>query len=219
MSADRWLRVQVLFSAALDCDPSARNELLDMQCAGDADLRRDVESLLESHERVGLVDDLAGKMTAPATLRDRFDAHEWQGRRVAQYTVLEPLGAGAMGRIYKARDERLGRYVALKFLPAHLGAEPNAKRRFLLEARAAAALDHPNICTIHEIGATNDGQQFIAMTLYDGETPQARPTRGPLALDDVVALGLQIANGLANAHDRGVIHRDVKPSNSMLPPD
>jgi len=216
MSAERWLRLQSLFSAALDCDPSRRSELLDLQCAGDADLRRDVESLLDSHERVGLVDDLAEKITAPAAFRARLATLDWQGRRVAQYTVLEALGAGAMGRVYKARDERLGRYVALKFLPAHLGEEPNAKRRFLLEARAAAALDHPNICTVHEIGATKDGQQFIAMTLYDGETLQARLTRGPLGLGDVVAITLQIANGLAKAHEHGVIHRDVKPSNIML---
>lgn len=216
ISAERWLRLQSLFSAALDCDPSRRSELLNLQCADDADLRREVESLLDSHERVGLVDDLAEKITAPAALRARLATTDWQGRRVAQYTVLEALGAGAMGRVYKARDERLGRYVALKFLPAHLGAEPNAKRRFLLEARAAAALDHPNICTIHEIGATNDGQQFIAMTLYDGETLQARLTRGLLGLADAVAIALQIANGLAKAHEHGVIHRDVKPSNIML---
>jgi serine/threonine protein kinase/tetratricopeptide (TPR) repeat protein len=216
MSAERWLRLQALFSAALDCDASRRSDLLNLQCADDADLRREVESLLDSHERVGLVDDLAEKITAPAELRIRLATLDWQGKRVAQYTVLEALGAGAMGRIYKARDERLGRYVALKFLPAHLGAEPNAKRRFLLEARAAAALDHPNICTIHEIGATNDGQPFIAMALYDGETLQTRLTRGPLGLGDVVSITLQIANGLAKAHERGVIHRDVKPSNIML---
>jgi serine/threonine protein kinase/tetratricopeptide (TPR) repeat protein len=216
MSAERWLRVQALFSAALDCDVSKRSELLDLQCADDADLRRDVESLLDSHESTGLVDELAEKITAPSVLRARLATLDWQGKRVAQYTVLEALGAGAMGRIYKARDERLGRYVALKFLPAHLGAEPSARRRLLLEARAAAALDHSNICTIHEIGATEDGQQFIAMTLYDGETLQARLTRGALALADVVAIGLQIANGLAKAHEHGVIHRDVKPSNIML---
>lgn len=216
MSAERWLRVQTLFNAALDCDPARRSELLDLQCTGDADLRRDVESLLESHERIGLVDDLAEKIAAPAALRDRLEEQDWQGRRVAQYTVLEALGAGAMGRIYKARDERLGRYVALKFLPAHLGAEPNAKRRFLLEARAAAALDHPSICTIHEIGTTGDGQPFIAMALYDGETLQARLSRGPLAPGDVVVTALQVANGLAKAHEHGVIHRDIKPSNIML---
>jgi serine/threonine protein kinase/tetratricopeptide (TPR) repeat protein len=216
MSAERWQRLQSLFSAALDCDASKRNELLDVQCAHDAEMRREVESLLSSHERAGLLDDLAEKITAPATLRAQFASFDWQGRRVAQYTVLEALGAGAMGRIYRGRDERLGRYVALKFLPAHLGVEPNAKRRFLLEARAAAALDHPNICTIHEIGATSDGQPFIAMALYDGETLQTRLTRELLGLDDAVTIALQIANGLANAHERGVIHRDVKPSNIML---
>ena len=115
----------------------------------------------------------------PAAAWARTQVAGWEGRRVGQYLVLELLGAGGMGLVYKAHDERLGRHVALKFLPPHLSTQPAAKQRFLVEARAAAALDHPNICTIHEIGETEDGQLFIAMPLYDGETlagsPEARP--------------------------------------------
>src|SRR5882724_11955575 len=180
MSAERWVRVQDVFSAALDCEAQDRSELVDRHCAGDEELRREVQSLLDSHERGGLLDQLAQKISAPAMLRAHVAAMDWQGRRVAHYTVLEALGAGAMGLVHRARDERLGRYVALKFLPPHLAAQTDAKQRFLLEARAAAALDHPNICTIHEIGSTVDGQPFIAMALYDAETLQARLARGPL---------------------------------------
>ena len=210
------MRVQDVFSAALDCEPADRHEFVDRHCAGDAELRREVQSLLDSHERGGLLDQLAQKISAPAQLRARVAAMDWQGRRVAQYTVLEALGAGCMGLVHKARDERLGRHVALKFLPPHLAAQPDAKQRFLLEARAAAALDHPNICTIHEIGSTADGQPFIAMAFYDAETLQARLERGPLSIDDALAIAQQIANGLAKAHEHGIIHRDVKPSNIML---
>ena len=121
-----------------------------------------------------------------------------------------------MGVVYKALDERLGRHVALKFLPPHLGARPEPTRRFLQEARAAAALDHPNICTIHEIGETSEGQLFIAMPLYHGETLQARLVRGSLPREDAVAVALQIAGGLQHAHEHGIVHRDVKPSNVML---
>jgi serine/threonine protein kinase/tetratricopeptide (TPR) repeat protein len=216
MSAERWVRMQDVFSAALDCEPTARSEFVDRCCGDDAQLRREVQSLLTSHERGGLLDQLAEKISAPALLRARVSAMDWQGRRVAQYTVLEALGAGSMGLVHKARDERLGRYVALKFLPPHLAAQPDAKQRFLLEARAAAALDHPNICTVHEIGSTTDGQPFIAMALYDAETLAARLARGALAIEDAVSIALQVANGLAKAHEQGVIHRDVKPSNIML---
>ena len=216
MSAERWVRVQDVFSAALDCEPAARSEVIDRCCAGDAELRREVHSLLNSHACNGLLDQLADKISAPALLRARVAAMDWQGRRVAQYTVLEALGAGSMGLVHKARDGRLGRHVALKFLPPHLAAQPDAKQRFLLEARAAAALDHPNICTVHEIGLTEDGQPFIAMALYDAETLHARLARGALAVQDALAITLQVANGLTKAHEQGVIHRDVKPSNIML---
>jgi tetratricopeptide (TPR) repeat protein/class 3 adenylate cyclase/MoxR-like ATPase len=220
MSAERWLRVQNVFSAALECEnPAERNALVAQQCGDDADLRREVQSLLSSHDSAGMLDQFAAKIAAPERLRERVVAMDWQGRRIAQYTVLEGLGSGAMGLVHRARDERLGRHVALKFLPSHLAAHPEARQRFLLEARAAAALDHPNICTVHEIGSAPDGQPFIAMALYDGETLRARLERERLAIPEAVAIAVQIANGLAKAHEGGVVHRDVKPSNIMLLPD
>ena len=160
-------------AAAIECSDAEREALFVRECGQDAGLRREVESLLAAHERSGLVDQLAASISAPALWRARLQELDWQGRSVAQYLVIEPLGAGAMGLVYRARDERLGRQVALKFLPSHLSTQSEAQQRFLLEARAAAALDHPNICTIHEIGTTSDGQLFIAMPLYEGETLQA----------------------------------------------
>jgi predicted ATPase/class 3 adenylate cyclase len=215
----RWLRVQSLFSAAIDCEPGERDALLARECRDDAELGREVKSLLVAHESPGLVDQLASEISAPSLWRARVEEMDWHGRSVAQYFVIEPLAAGAMGLVYRARDERLGRHVALKFLPSHLCAQPQAQQRFLLEARAAAALDHPNICTIHEIGTTADGQLFIAMPLYEGETLQARLERAPLSLREALDITLQVATGLAKAHEHSVVHRDVKPSNVMLLPD
>jgi len=142
--------------------------------------------------------------------------------QLGKYIIRERLGGGGMGVVYRARDERLERDVALKFLHPHLSADRAAKKRFLVEARAAAALEHPNICTVHEIGETDEGQLYIAMPLYDGETLQSRIARAGdagLAVDEAVAIAAQVARGLAKAHQAGVVHRDVKPSNVFVTDD
>jgi TOMM system kinase/cyclase fusion protein len=141
------------------------------------------------------------------------------GPTVAHYHILELLGGGGMGVVYKAKDTRLGRCVALKFLPAERTRDPHAKARFMQEARAASALDHPNICTIHEVGETADGQLFLAMACYDGETLKRRLERGALPLAEAIDFGLQTARGLAKAHQQGIVHRDVKPANLMITGD
>ncbi len=215
MSTERWQHVQELFEAAMDCESDARARLLEDRCGADSDLRLEVESLLASHERPGQMDLLAPGI-APAAAWARTRVTGWEGRSVGQYSVLELIDAGGMGIVYKAHDARLERHVALKFLPPHLGKEPAAKERLLVEARAAAALDHPNICTILEIGETDDGQLFLAMPLYSGETVAAHLKRGRLPFEDALPIALQIARGLAAAHARGIVHRDVKPSNVML---
>ena len=215
MSTERWERVQRIFAAAIECDPGTLNAVLDRECGGDPDVRGQVESLLDAHNSAGTVDRLFADL-APMISEARASMLGWEGQSVGRYRVLEALGSGAMGVVHKALDERLGRHVALKFLPRHLGVRPEAKRRFLQEARAAAALDHPNVCTIHEIGETPEGQLFIAMPLYNGETLQTRLVRGALPCEDALAVALQIAGGLQQAHEHGVVHRDVKPSNVML---
>jgi TolB-like protein/TPR repeat protein len=141
------------------------------------------------------------------------------GQTVSHYKILEKLGEGGMGVVYKARDLTLGRAVALKFLPPELTRDPAAKERFKHEARAASALDHPNICTIHEINETEDGQMFIAMACYEGETLKKKIERGPMDLDKAIRIAIHVGEGLAEAHSRGIVHRDVKPANVMITDD
>ena len=141
------------------------------------------------------------------------------GRDVESYRLGERLGSGGMAVVFRAEDLRLGRPVALKFLAPELCRDPAAKQRFLREARAASALDHPNLCTIHEVGETADGQIFLAMPCYEGETLRQRIRRGPLSLDDAVDIASQVAQGLGKAHRNGIVHRDIKPANLMITTD
>ena len=140
------------------------------------------------------------------------------GQTVSHYKILEQLGSGGMGVVYKAEDTLLRRSVALKFLPPALTSDPEAKDRFIHEARAASALDHPSICTIHEISQTDYGQLFIVMACYEGETLKKRIERGPLDIDLTLDIAIQAASGLSRAHERGIVHRDIKPANIMLTP-
>ncbi|UCG53199.1 MAG: protein kinase [Candidatus Latescibacterota bacterium] len=138
------------------------------------------------------------------------------GRTVSHYKILEKLGEGGMGVVYKAEDISLKRFVALKFLPAELTRDVEARERFIQEAQSASALDHPNICTIHEIGQTDDDQMFICMTYYEGETLSERIKGGPFPTKQAIDIALQIARGLSRAHESGIVHRDVKPANIVV---
>jgi len=141
------------------------------------------------------------------------------GEVIAQYRIVERLGGGAMGVVYKAEDTRLRRSVVLKFLPAELTSDTDANRRFMREARAASALDHPNICTVHEIGESPEGELFIVMPFYEGRTLKAVLAGGPLEPARAVDYARQIAAGLAHAGSHGVVHRDIKPANLMVADD
>lgn len=138
------------------------------------------------------------------------------GRTVSQYEVVARLGGGGMGVVYSAKDTKLGRLVALKFLPPQWSHDDTAKQRFIREAQAASATDHPNICTIHNIESTSDGQLFIVMAYYEGQTLKQRLEAGALEIDDALEVGAQVAEGLAKAHGQGIIHRDIKPGNLIV---
>src|SRR6202165_3435564 len=137
------------------------------------------------------------------------------GTKLGPYEIQEPLGAGGMGEVYRARDTRLGRDVAIKVLPAHLSANPDLKQRMEREAKAISSLNHPHICTLHDVGA-QDGVDFLVMEHLEGETLADRLHRGALPLDEALKIGIQIADALDKAHARGIVHRDLKPANIML---
>jgi tetratricopeptide (TPR) repeat protein len=141
------------------------------------------------------------------------------GRTVGQYQILARIGGGGMGVVYSARAGRLGRIVALKFLPPQWSHDTSAKDRFVREAQAASATNHPNICTIHDIETADDGQLFIVMAYYEGETLKRRLESGPLPIDEALDIATQVADGLAKAHAQGVVHRDIKPGNLILTED
>jgi len=219
VNAERWREVQVNFDELVELDASARADRLASLALRDPELHRALEALLESDAK-------AGVELAPIDLgfllgsQRTFDPLGLAGRTVSHFHLHEALGAGGMGVVYRADDTRFGRPVALKFLLPHHNLDASARARFLREAHAVAVLDHPNLCTVYEIGTSDDGRLFMALALYDGETLGSRLRRdGRVSVRETIEIARQIAAGLQAAHAEGIVHRDLKPANVMLLPD
>jgi serine/threonine protein kinase/Tol biopolymer transport system component len=191
--------------------------------ASAGEIRADLRSVERTGERTWSASPRSPRSLPPRAPRPLSDdaprPSSMTGRVIGHYVIREHLGGGGMGVVYKAEDTRLERIVALKFLPPELTRDPMAKARFLQEARAASALEHPNICTIHEVDETGDGQLYLAMPAYDGETLKRRIERGPLPVGEAVDIAIQIGQGLAKAHRQGIVHRDIKPANLIVTGD
>jgi len=221
MEREPWGQVEQIFHAALQVEESRRGELVTQWCAGDEDLRREVESLLAHHNEAGsFIETPAFEREAIAAgvraiLAPANPGRDLKKTLVAHYRILDEIGIGGMGVVYKAEDTKLGRSVALKFLPDHLAKDPAAVERFRREARAASALNHSSICTIHDVG-NEGGRYYIAMELLEGQTLREAILRGPLDLQRALEIAIQIADGLEASHQKGILHRDIKPANLFL---
>jgi eukaryotic-like serine/threonine-protein kinase len=214
VTPERWAQIEELFHRAAESEPASRQELLDQACSNDSELRREVEVLLACDGRV------AAKMEASVRSELQFMDFPLSGKIVSHYHIIEGLGSGGMGLVYRARDVKLTREVAIKFLPEASAKDADSLRRFEREARSASALEHANICPIYEFGE-HEGQPFIVMPRLEGQTveqlihTQAAP-KGPQQIQKLFDISIQVLKGLEAAHGHGIVHRDIKPGNIFL---
>jgi tetratricopeptide (TPR) repeat protein len=218
---NRWDRVTELFERALALDTAERALFLDRQCGEDAALRSEIDSLLDSYSAAPAFFDDLGSGVVGRSIGGLFGSPLpiAPGTALGAYEVEAPIGGGGMGIVYRARDRRLDRTVALKFIAPELTDDPAARERLIREARAAAALDDPRIAGIYAIEEAPDGRLFLVMPYYTGQTLKQRLAGGRLESDEAVAIMIEVAEGLARAHRAGIVHRDVKPANVMITED
>src|SRR5947208_3760171 len=217
MEPGRWARITDIYHAAIARPPKERASFVGQECNGNESLRRQVEAMVKSPERSGDFIESPAFAVAPELLLEEL-AGDLVGQLIGHYRIESLLGVGGMGEVYLARDERLGRKVALKLLPERLTADETQLSRFKTEARAASALNHPNILTVYEISVEGN-RHFIATEFIEGMTLRALLARGRMNLRDALEIAMQVASALAAAHETGVVHRDIKPENIMLRPD
>ena len=213
MTPARWQQVEEVLQAVLDCPGPQRAGMLNTMCAGDLELQSETMSLLEAHEAAGeYLEQSVLERDALVLIED--DGGNRAGTTIGSYEIIERLGSGGMGEVYLARDERLGRRVALKILPPYFVFDGDRLRRFQTEARAASALNHANILTVYEVGQSDD-VHFIATEYIEGQTIRELIESASLSLGDVVDIAIQVGTGLSAAHSAGIVHRDIKPDNIM----
>jgi serine/threonine protein kinase/tetratricopeptide (TPR) repeat protein len=221
MTPERWKQISVLFKTALERDPAGRSAFLEEACRNDEELRTAVESLLASNEQANEGEPAESQASggADAATDEKKESEVVPGTTtLGSYRILEKLGEGGMGAVYLAKDARLGRRVAVKLLPAHFASDDERVRRFELEARAASALNHPNILTVHEIGEA-EGRRFIVTEYVEGRTIRERLVEARFTLGEALDVCAQVAGALAKAHASGIVHRDIKPENVMIDED
>jgi serine/threonine protein kinase len=218
MKPERWQQVEQVYHSTLQKEMSERPAYLAEACAGDEALRREVESLLAVEDGAENFIESPALDVAAKLFAKGHDATV-SGQTINQYKVVSQLGSGGMGEVYLAEDTSLERRVALKFLPVLLTRDKGHLRRFEQEARAVAALSHPNVCVIHEVVQTGDGSHCLVMEYVEGVTLRERLAEGPMKVSEALDAAIQVASALSAAHTSGIVHRDIKPENIMLRSD
>ena len=217
MKPERWQQIDKLLEAALEREEGERSAFLKEACAGDESLHKEVESLLAADKQAeNLIEAPAVEMVAEGFAADQVGSLE--GRQMGSYKILSLLGAGGMGEVYRARDMKLEREVAIKVLPAEFTQDPKRVARFQREAKLLASLNHPNIAAIHGL-EESDGLEFLVLELVEGKTLAKRLVKGPMPVEEALEVCRQIAEGVEAAHEKGVIHRDLKPANVKVTPE